>query len=71
MKALEDYIAAEQRLGRIDKRVDAKLAANVLLASSFFHAFSEQFLGKPMQPSWNKLVKHLIDTVVPATDATT
>jgi AcrR family transcriptional regulator len=71
MKALEDYIVAEQRLGRIDKRVDAKLAANVLLASSFFRAFSGQFFGRPMQPSWNKLVKQLIDTVAPATDATT
>ena len=71
IKAVEDYIAAEQRMRRIAERVDPKLAANLLLASSFFRAFSEQFFGVPMRPSWNKLVRQLIDTVVPTTDAAT
>jgi len=70
MKVLADYITAEQRLGRIDQGVDAKLAAYLLMSASFFRAFSEQFFGRPMQPSWDKLVKQLIATVVPAADAT-
>lgn len=70
IKAVEDYIAAEQQLGRIDERVDAKLAANLLLSSSFFRAFSEHFFGRPMQPAWNKLAKQLIAAVAPPGDAT-
>jgi AcrR family transcriptional regulator len=67
MKVFEDYIGAEQRMGRIAEGVDPKLAANLLLASSFYRAFCERFFGIPMQPSWNKLVRQLIDTVAPAT----
>jgi len=70
LKALEDYIAAEQRLGRIARRVDPKLAAYVLMSSSFFCAFSEQFFGRPMRPAWGKLVKQLIAAVAPTVDAT-
>ena len=70
-KVFVDYIAAEQRMGRIAEGVDPKLAANLLLASSFYRAFCEQFFGIPMQPSWNNLVKQLIDTIAPARDATT
>lgn len=65
LKALEGYIGAEQALGRIDRRVEPSLAAYVLMSASFFRAFSEQFFGRPMQPSWGKLVKQLIATVVP------
>ena len=68
MKALEDYIGAEQGLGRISRRIDPKLAAYVLMSSSFFHAFSEQFFGRPMRPTWGKLVKQLIETVAPEVD---
>jgi AcrR family transcriptional regulator len=70
MKVLENYIAAEQRLGRIDCRVDAKLAAYLLMSSSFFRAFSEQFFGAPMRPSWHKFVKQLIATIAPPADPT-
>ena len=70
LKVLEDYIAAEQGLGRIDRRVDSQLAAYVLMSSSFFRAFSEQFFGSPMQPAWGKLVKQLIAAVAPTVDAT-
>lgn len=36
MGVLEEYIVSEQRLARIDSKVDAKLAAYLLMASSFF-----------------------------------
>jgi AcrR family transcriptional regulator len=65
MAALADYIAAEQELGRIDSRVDAKLAAYLLLSSSFFAAFMEKFSGKTMQPSWSQYVTKLVAAVAP------
>ncbi|MCU1318565.1 MAG: hypothetical protein JWP98_83 [Edaphobacter sp.] len=44
---LQRYIAAEQKLGRIDKKLDTDLAATTLMATSFFKAFTSQFLGEP------------------------
>jgi AcrR family transcriptional regulator len=67
MAALTDYIAAEQELGRIDSGVDAKLAAYLLMSSSFFSAFMEQFSGKTMQPSWDQFAKRLVAAVAPQT----
>lgn len=66
MGVLEEYIVSEQRLGRIDPKVDARLAAYLLMASSFFRAFNEQFFGKPMQPVWSKFVEQVLGTVVPS-----
>jgi hypothetical protein len=68
MQVLQNYIAAEQRLGRIDQRADPKLAAYLLMSASFFRAFSEQSFGGAMTPSWSKLVKQLIAALVPAVD---
>lgn len=66
LKALQDYIAAEQRLGRIGRGVNSKLVAYILMSSSFFRAFCEVFFGRPIKPSWNSLVRGLITTLVPA-----
>jgi AcrR family transcriptional regulator len=65
MAVLADYIAAEQLLGRIDSGVDAKLAAYLLMSSSFFRAFMEKFSGKTMQPSWHHYAKRLVVAVAP------
>lgn len=62
---IANYIAAEQKLGRIDSGVDAKLAAYLLMSASFFRAFMENFSGKPMQPAWNQFAKQLVVTVAP------
>jgi AcrR family transcriptional regulator len=62
---LADYIAAEQELGRIDSSVHAKVAAYLLMSSSFFSAFMEKFSGKTMQPPWDNYVKKLVAVVVP------
>lgn len=67
--ALADYIACEQKLGRIDSCVDAKIGAYLLMSSSFFRAFMEHFSGKKAQPTWQKFVERLIETVVPETTA--
>jgi len=65
MAALADYIAGEQKLGRIDSRADAKMGAYLLMSSSFFRAFMEHFSGKKSQPPWDEFVKRLVETVVP------
>jgi AcrR family transcriptional regulator len=65
MRVLEEYIIAEQRLNRIESKVDAKLAAYVLMASSFFRAFNGQFFGKTIQPVWSDFAKQLIAAVTP------
>jgi hypothetical protein len=70
MAALADYIAAEQKLGRVDADVDAKLAAYLLMSSSFFRAFMEQFSGKTMQPSWDQFAHRLVTAVAPQTRGT-
>jgi len=66
MRVLEEYIVSEQRLARIDSKVDAKLAAYLLMASSFFRAFNEQFFGTPMQPVWSTFAERMVATVVPS-----
>jgi len=66
MGVLEDYIAAEQRSGRIDGRVDAKLAASLLISSSFFRAFTEQFFGITMRPALGTWARELVCTLAPA-----
>ena len=63
MAALADYITAEQKLGRIDSSVDAKLAAYLLMSSSFLRAFMEQFSGNTMQPPWGQFSKRLVAAV--------
>lgn len=65
MQALSGYIAAEQELGRIDSNVDAKLAAYLLMSSSFFSAFMEKFSGKNVQPSWDQFAERLVAAVAP------
>jgi hypothetical protein len=69
LAALADYIAAERRLGRVDAGVDGKLAAYLLMSSSFFRAFMEQFMGRPIQPSWDKFAEQLVSTMAPQTAA--
>ena len=62
--ALERYIAAEQKLGRINKQIDAKMSAYLLMSSSFFRAFVEHFFDRPMEPPWSKFAKGLVEAVV-------
>jgi AcrR family transcriptional regulator len=63
---LANYVAAEQKLGRVGAGVDAYVAASLLLSSCFLRAFTEQFMGARMSPPWGKFSKTLVATVVPA-----
>lgn len=65
IRALEEYIRSEQQLGRIASHVDPKFAASLMMSSSFFRAFVENFFGKSMQPRWTKFAKQLVATLAP------
>lgn len=69
MSVLAHYIASEKELGRIDAGVDEELAAYLLMASSFFRAFLEEFLGTPVRPGWHDFAKRLVALVAPETTA--
>lgn len=59
---LRKYIVAEQKLGRINRNVDAKIAASSLMANSFFRAFTGQFFGgqQPMERQFKRLIAKTI-----------
>jgi AcrR family transcriptional regulator len=59
---LASYIEQEQQHGRIDSQVDAKTAAFVLMASSFFHIFTSHLVGSTPRPEMKRLVDFAIRT---------
>jgi AcrR family transcriptional regulator len=59
---LQKYISAEQSLRRIDKKIDAEIAATMLMASSFFKAFVSKFFGAP--PPSTAVFKKLVDAAI-------
>jgi len=63
---LAHYIEKEQKLGRIAAQVDAKTAAAVLMASSFFHVFTSQLLGAQSRLDTKRLVAFSIRCPDPA-----
>ena len=67
LKVLEDYIAAEQKLGRLDNQVDAKIAAHLLMSASFLSVFNEQFFRMRMRQKWPAFVRQVITVIVPDT----
>jgi AcrR family transcriptional regulator len=64
--ALQQYIEAEQKLRRIDKHIDANLAASMLLSSCFLRAFIEHFFDRPMRPAWDRFSAQLVSTIIRA-----
>jgi AcrR family transcriptional regulator len=52
--AFEKYLEAEQRMGRIASGVDPTTTAQQLVASAFFQAFTDQFLGIAATPATDK-----------------
>jgi hypothetical protein len=50
LDALADYLAAEQRLGRVDADVDPEAAARLLLGACFQYAVTEVMMGSDMVP---------------------
>lgn len=60
IRTLTNYIVEEQRLRRIVADVDAHASASVLMASSFFHSFTEGLLGSTSKLNARKLVRFAI-----------
>ena len=52
-----NYIEQEQKLGRIDLEVDAKMAATVLMSCTLFHVFTERLLGSTARIDSKRLVQ--------------
>lgn len=57
---LANYIEQEQRLGRIDSEVNAKAAATVLMASSFFQQFTAMLFNSAEKLESKRLVQSLL-----------
>lgn len=64
MAALESYIRAEQRLGRIDRRVDPKAVYSLLFGACLHRVFISHFLGRLVGPSDEVFIKHVVATAV-------
>jgi len=60
IRAVEDYIRAEQERGRIPKRVQPRAVAFALLGSCFYRSFLNQFLGDSMSPNQGVFVRGII-----------
>ncbi|HEX4812656.1 MAG TPA: TetR/AcrR family transcriptional regulator C-terminal domain-containing protein [Nonomuraea sp.] len=57
---LADYLAAEQRLGRVRADVDPEASARLLLAGCFHRAYIEMFLGADAGPSREASAREII-----------
>ncbi|GAA4220416.1 hypothetical protein GCM10023075_06400 [Streptosporangium album] len=57
---LTEYLAAEQRAGRISAEVDPLASARLLLAGCFRHAYDETFVGAGFLPSRDDSAKEII-----------
>ena len=64
MAAVEKYIQAEQRLGRIDKRANPKTVYVLLFGACLHRVFLSHFLGHPLGPSEDLFVKQVVAATV-------
>ena len=60
IRTLGKYIKKEQTLGRISMEVDAMASARVLMASSFFHVFTNRLMGMAARLDVKALVRAAI-----------
>jgi hypothetical protein len=60
MAAVENYIRAEQRLGRVGKRVNPKIVYVLLFGACLHRVFISHFLGHPIGPSAEVFVKQVV-----------
>jgi len=60
MAAVENYIRAEQRLGRVGKRVNPKIVYVLLYGACLHRVFISHFLGHLIGPSDEVFVKQVV-----------
>jgi len=64
MAAVENYIRAEQRLGRVDKRANPKIVYVILFGACLHRVFISHFLGDLIGPSDEVFVKQVVATTI-------
>jgi AcrR family transcriptional regulator len=62
--AVESYIRGEQRLGRVDKRVNPQIVYVLLFGACLHRVFISHFLGHPIGPSDEVFVKQVVATTI-------
>lgn len=60
IKALEEYVGAEQRLGRVPKSIEPRAVAITLLGACFYRTFLSHFLGDAMPPDQATFVASVV-----------
>jgi AcrR family transcriptional regulator len=61
---LLDYIRAEQKIGRIDRRASPEAITSMLLGGCFYRVFVSQYMGVDMIPAPQIFVRKLVDTIM-------
>ena len=64
MAAVESYVRAEQRLRRINQRVNPKSVYALIFGACLHRVFISHFLGQQIGPSDEVFVKQVVATVV-------
>ena len=64
MMAVENYIRAEQRLGRIERRINPKAVYALLYGACLHRIFISHFLGQQIGPSDEVFIKQTVATMV-------
>jgi AcrR family transcriptional regulator len=59
---LQEYIRREQELGRIDSKIDAEMAANILMSSTQFQVFTQELFGYSV--GFERFSKRLVSAVL-------
>jgi AcrR family transcriptional regulator len=58
IRVLTSYLECEQRLGRVDGRIDPHTAAELLLAGSFYSAMMDHFFARKINPNLSRQQIH-------------
>ena len=64
LAAVDAYVRAEQRLGRVDKRVNPKVVYALLFGACLHRVFLSHFLGQSFGPSDDVFVKDVVAATV-------
>jgi len=61
---LIDYIRAEQKIGRIDRRAAPEAVSSMLLGACFYRVFIASYMGEPMHPAPEVFIPKIVETVL-------
>jgi AcrR family transcriptional regulator len=61
---LADYIRAEQKTGRIDRRAAPEAITSMLIGGCLYRVFISRYLGDEMQPAPHVFARKLVDNIL-------